>query len=111
LSITSSIYFESFAIVAASNRSLFLQSGVNIFYHKHSGRRRTNRNAAKIYCPLVIIAHAEPTLQNLAKADFAKTRAVVNTFDRPEVRILAKMLVLRAVLAKDAPDRERSDLK
>lgn len=43
---------------------------------------------------------AEATLGTLIKADFAKTRAMTNRFDRPEVRILAKMLVLRTALGK-----------
>ena len=43
---------------------------------------------------------AESTLISLVRADFAKTRALTNRFDRPEVRILAKMLVLRSVLGK-----------
>ncbi|HEY0430121.1 MAG TPA: hypothetical protein VGC76_20225 [Pyrinomonadaceae bacterium] len=41
---------------------------------------------------------AGPTMHNLAVADFARTKALTNKFDRPEIRILAKMLVLRAVL-------------
>jgi hypothetical protein len=41
---------------------------------------------------------ANSTLKSLAIADFAKTKALTNRFDRLEVRILAKMLVLRAVL-------------
>src|SRR5437867_4781789 len=40
---------------------------------------------------------ADSTIQLLAKADFAKTRDLTNRFDRPEVRVLAKMMVLRAV--------------
>lgn len=49
---------------------------------------------------------AEPTLQHLSKADFVKTKILTNTFDRTEVRILAKMLVLRAILgAKDKDDQ------
>jgi hypothetical protein len=43
---------------------------------------------------------AETTIQTLVKADFGKTRALTNRFERPEVRILAKMLVLRSVLGK-----------
>ncbi len=51
---------------------------------------------------------AEPTLRSLAKADFAKTKAVTNNFDRPEARVIAKMMVLRTILsekenAKDTP--------
>lgn len=45
---------------------------------------------------------ANVTLMSLAKADFAKTRVLTNTFDRIEVRILAKMLVLRAILDERA---------
>lgn len=50
---------------------------------------------------------AEPTLRSLAKSDFAKTKAVTNTFDRPEVRVLAKMLVLRTIL--DTKDRTETE--
>jgi hypothetical protein len=41
---------------------------------------------------------ANPTLLALSAADFPRTKALTNRFDRPEVRILAKMLVLRAIL-------------
>ncbi len=43
---------------------------------------------------------ADPTIQALSKADFARTRELTNRFERPEVRMLAKMIVLRAVLKK-----------
>lgn len=43
---------------------------------------------------------AEGTINNLIHADFAKTRALTNRFERPEVRILAKMLVLRSALGR-----------
>lgn len=46
---------------------------------------------------------ANSTLMSLAKADFAKTRALTNTFDRIEIRILAKMMILRAVLDDRKP--------
>ncbi len=50
---------------------------------------------------------AEPTLRSLAKADFAKTKAVTNSFDRAEVRVLAKMMVLRTILnTKDPSTKE-----
>ena len=45
---------------------------------------------------------AEATIDKLARADLAKTKALTNRFDRPEVRVLAKMLVLRTVLGKKA---------
>jgi hypothetical protein len=41
---------------------------------------------------------ADASLRSLAIADFARTKALTNKFDRLEARILAKMLVLRAVL-------------
>lgn len=41
---------------------------------------------------------AENTLRTLAKADFKRTRDLTSRFDRSEVRILAKMMILRAVL-------------
>ncbi|HEY0460321.1 MAG TPA: hypothetical protein VGC97_14375 [Pyrinomonadaceae bacterium] len=44
---------------------------------------------------------ANLTIRNLALADFGKTKALTNKFDRPEVRILAKMLVLRAILGDE----------
>lgn len=43
---------------------------------------------------------AEATIDRLARADFARTKALTNRFERPEVRVLAKMLVLRTVLGK-----------
>lgn len=41
------------------------------------------------------------TLRSLAKADFAKTKNLTNSFDRAEVRVLSKMLVLRAIMGKN----------
>ncbi len=43
---------------------------------------------------------ASGTIKSLVKADFAKTKNLTNTFDRTEIRVLAKMMVLRAVLDK-----------
>jgi len=43
---------------------------------------------------------ADATLRTLAKADFKKTRDLTSRFDRTEVRILAKMMILRAVLGE-----------
>lgn len=43
---------------------------------------------------------ASSTIKSLAKADFTKTKGLANSFDRTETRVLAKMLVLRAVLDK-----------
>jgi hypothetical protein len=41
---------------------------------------------------------ASAPLRSLAVADFTKTKALTNKFDRTEVRILAKMMILRAIL-------------
>jgi len=46
---------------------------------------------------------ADSTIQQLAKADFGKMKSLTNRFDRPEIRILAKMMVLRAVLDPKGP--------
>jgi hypothetical protein len=46
---------------------------------------------------------ANSTIRTLSEADFAKTRHLVNTFDRTEIRVLAKMMVLRAVLDNKEP--------
>ncbi|MEO8073526.1 MAG: hypothetical protein ABI686_09785 [Acidobacteriota bacterium] len=43
----------------------------------------------------------DTTIRSLAVADFARTRALTNKFDRPEARILAKMLVLRGILVAE----------
>ena len=53
---------------------------------------------------------ASPTIRLLAAADFAKTKSLTNTFDRTEVRVLAKMLVLRAVLDKTEIARPQADV-
>ncbi len=52
---------------------------------------------------------ADMTVRNLAVADFTRTKALTEKFDRQEVRILAKMLVLRAVLADKTEVQEKED--
>jgi hypothetical protein len=42
----------------------------------------------------------DTTIRSLAKADFTRTKALTNKFDRPEARILAKMLVLRGIFGE-----------
>ena len=44
---------------------------------------------------------ASGTIRSLVKADFVRTKNLTNTFDRNEIRVLAKMMVLRAVLDKE----------
>ncbi len=46
---------------------------------------------------------ADSTIQILAQADFGKTKNLTNRFERPEIRVLAKMMVLRAILNPKAP--------
>jgi hypothetical protein len=41
---------------------------------------------------------ADSTLRQLIDADFEKTKALANRFDRTEIRVLAKVLVLRTIL-------------
>lgn len=41
---------------------------------------------------------AGPVLKSLAMSDFDRTKALADKFDKPEVRILARFLVLRSVL-------------
>ena len=48
-------------------------------------------------------------LKTLARADFEKTRNLTNVFDRAEIRVLAKMLVLRAVLDNRKKDDRKSE--
>lgn len=50
---------------------------------------------------------AENTVATLAKTDFTKTRALTDRFERVEARVLAKMLVLRAVLGKNEKSNEK----
>jgi hypothetical protein len=54
---------------------------------------------------------ADSTIRVLAKADFDKTKDLTNRFDRTEVRILAKMLVLRAVLGDKKSDKALPDVE
>ena len=51
---------------------------------------------------------SEGTIKNLVEADFARTRALTNKFDRTEVRILAKMLILRTVLGNKKNDENEN---
>jgi hypothetical protein len=45
---------------------------------------------------------ADSTINSLIDADFEKTKALTNRFERSEVRVLAKMMILRSVLGKEA---------
>lgn len=51
-----------------------------------------------------------PTLRSLAKADMTRTKGITNAFDRQEVRVLAKMLVLRAIMDNKKPAGEGEDV-
>ncbi len=56
------------------------------------------------------LGQSDATIRRLAIADFARTKALTNKFDRLEVRILAKMLVLRSVLGDKKPKDESESL-
>jgi hypothetical protein len=51
---------------------------------------------------------ADETVRSLAKADFARTKDLTNKFERTEVRILAKMIVLRVLFndKKETAEKE-----
>ncbi len=55
---------------------------------------------------------ANTLIRTLANADFNRTKGLAATFDRTEMRVLAKMLVLRAVLDKKStkPGNRDQDL-
>ncbi len=53
---------------------------------------------------------AETTLRTLARADFTKTKNLTNRFDRSEVRILAKMMILRALLGEKEKAADESEV-
>ena len=46
------------------------------------------------------VGMADTTINSLIDADFEKTKALTNRFERSEVRVLAKMMILRSVLGK-----------
>ncbi|HXG82502.1 MAG TPA: hypothetical protein VNI84_00620 [Pyrinomonadaceae bacterium] len=52
------------------------------------------------------LAGADATIQHLAKTDFAGTKGLTDKFDRAEVRLLAKMLVLRSLFGNKQEKRE-----
>lgn len=53
---------------------------------------------------------ADNTIKLLVDQDFAKTKNLTNRFERPEVRVLAKMMVIRAVLDERKPERPNGDV-
>lgn len=55
------------------------------------------------------LGQADSTIRNLAIADFPRTKGLTNKFDRQEVRILAKMLVLRAILGNKNQAKEEEN--
>ncbi len=52
---------------------------------------------------------ADTSIRSLATANFSRTKALSEKFDRQEVRILAKMLILRSVLANKIEKPEKED--
>lgn len=48
------------------------------------------------------------TVKNLVAADFSRTKALTNRFDRTEVRILAKMLIVRSLFARNDVEKTQT---
>jgi hypothetical protein len=44
------------------------------------------------------LGNSNQILLNLARVDFDRTRDLANKFERPEIQIMAKLLILRSVL-------------
>ncbi|MCD9188757.1 MAG: hypothetical protein LUM44_20225 [Pyrinomonadaceae bacterium] len=55
------------------------------------------------------LGQTDSVLRNLAKADMGRMRAITNRFDKPEIRVLAKMLVLRAVFGDPQQKTEKAE--
>ena len=60
---------------------------------------------------LGMLGTSNATLHILWMTDFSRTKALTNRFDRLEVRILAKMLVLRALLGEKKVVQEQTNAK
>jgi hypothetical protein len=45
------------------------------------------------------LAMADSTIQLLSKADLQRMKDITNRFNRPEIRVMAKIMVLRAILS------------
>ena len=54
---------------------------------------------------------SDATINALATADFDRTAAVTDKFSQPEVRVLARMLILRSVLGKITPPNDDTVIK
>jgi truncated hemoglobin YjbI len=49
----------------------------------------------------------EETLNNLAKSDFSRTKDLANKFNRPEIQIELKLLIIKSVLGKTSEESNR----
>lgn len=47
------------------------------------------------------LKNSDDVMKNLAKADFDRTKGLAERFDRLEVRLMAKMLILQSILKKE----------
>ncbi len=56
------------------------------------------------------IGASDATVRSLAKADFARTKDLAARFERPEARILAKMIVLRALFDEKKEKIDETDI-
>lgn len=53
---------------------------------------------------------ADNTLRQLADADLQRTKQLTDRFDRPEIRVLAKMMIIRAMLDPTKGEADGMDL-
>jgi len=48
-----------------------------------------------------VVGNSDGVVRKLAEADFERMKGLVQKFEQPEVRVLARFLVLRSLLLKD----------
>jgi hypothetical protein len=54
--------------------------------------------------------NSDKVLLNLAQVDFNRAADLANKFERPEVQIMAKMLILRSILENKVEQKKQSDV-
>jgi hypothetical protein len=54
--------------------------------------------------------NSDKVLLNLAQVDFNRAADLANKFERPEVQIMAKMLILRSILENKVDQKKQSDV-
>ena len=52
-----------------------------------------------------MLKNSDSVMKCLAEEDFDRTKSLADRFSRTEVRILAKMLILRSILGKEKKEK------